>query len=380
MTSRLCSICGKDAFCSQRCEEKRSGRHIFTCRKRSLTSADYLYRSIATDELPEDEDVLEDFGFGYFTSFADKCNLLGLYKGLYLSDEITVEDVHKWQVEGSLVTNIKNYFHQIPENCRGGYFPWFLNHTNIFDQRITKEDATRKLVETFYDQARPYLEEEDRHKKPNELVPEAKKEAYHFLAQALHMASPNPIDSAYYTFGFCTCRNEQEEKLLCGLYLKLLLSDKLFSNVPSRVQLLDAEKSQTAIFTEFWNAYESGSLIQLMDSKGLEKLRIAFPFLERFLSFPPSGQRPSVWYLKQFIAANSPADLQPQPEVIFDYGFFNCQTFEETCILLQIYQRLLSKANPLELHKACLDGKLFEFAQRIHIMDEDYKRLMKNIH
>jgi hypothetical protein len=125
MTSPPCSVCNKDLYCSESCETKRSGPHVFTCTKRPLTSADYLYRNIGQDTIPEEEDVLEDFGFNHLTSFADRSKLLGLYKGLYLSDEIPVEDIHKWQVEGSLVANIKRYFYQILETHRGGYFHGF---------------------------------------------------------------------------------------------------------------------------------------------------------------------------------------------------------------------------------------------------------------
>jgi hypothetical protein len=40
--------------------------HLFTCSKRQLTSADYLWRSLAEDIIPVDEDVLQDFGFNVF--------------------------------------------------------------------------------------------------------------------------------------------------------------------------------------------------------------------------------------------------------------------------------------------------------------------------
>jgi hypothetical protein len=367
-------------YCSESCE-KRSGLHLFTCTKRPLTSADYLYRNIGQDTIPEEEDVLEDFGFNNLTSFADRSKLMGLYKGLYLSDEISVEDVHKWQVEGTLVANIKNYFYQIPETCRGGYFPWFLKHTHILDGPLTKEEGEAKLIGTFYDQARSYLNKEDRHKKLNELKPDAKLQCYQFLAATLHMLHPHPIENNWYNFGFCTCCNERQEGQLGGLFQRLLLGNKLFEDVPkTRVLGLERDRPQTASFTEFWNAYESGSLIQLMDSKGLQEMRREFPFLEGFLSVPPSGPHPSVWSLKQFIAINDPAEFPAIAALEVDYGFINCQTFEETCILMEIYKRLLLKADALELHEACLAGELFEFAQKFDRMDEGHRRLMKNFY
>jgi hypothetical protein len=107
---------------------------------------------------------------------------------------------------------------------------------------------------------------------------------------------------------------------------------------------------QPATFTQFWKAYEAGTLIQLMDSKGLKELRSRLLFLEGFLSVPPAGPRPSVWNLKQFLEISDPMDHPPIPSVNVDYGFINCCTFEETCTLMEIYGKVLKTANPLELH------------------------------
>lgn len=120
-----------------------------------------------------------------------------------------------------------------------------------------------------------------------------------------------------------------------------------------------------------------------MDSTLLRKdFRSDLPFLEAFLSIPfaVGGPYPSVWRLKQFVAIGDPAEHPPIAALQWDYGFGNCQTFEEVCILMEIYKRLLQHrdVDPLELHKACLAGKLFAFAQKYHKMEEDHRRLMKN--
>lgn len=384
MTSRRCSVCNKGLYCSESCEAERTGLHLFTCNKRPLTSADYLYKNISEDTLPDEEDVLEDFGFNNLTSFADRSNLLGLYKGLWLSDEIKVEDIHKWQVGGSLVANIKKYYFQIPETHRGGYFPWFLENTSILEKPLSKQESTAKIVAKFYDQAKLYLEEEDQRKEAYELKPDAKQHCYRLLATVLHMAHPNPIEKNWYNFGFPTCNSEGQISQLGVLYHELLVGDKLYEDVRNYTQhtilIPKRDNLQTASFGEFWHAYESKTLIQLMDSKGLKARRSAFPFLEGFLCIPPGGLRPSVWDLKQFIAINDPAEFPPSRTLEADYGFMNCKDFEETCFLLEIYKRLLQKANPLELHEACLAGKLFEFAQRFHLMDESHRRLMRNFY
>lgn len=73
-------MCKKGSYCSPECENKRSIPHIFTCSKRAITTADYLYMDILHDELPKDPDVMKDFCFDR-CSFADQSKLLGLYKG-----------------------------------------------------------------------------------------------------------------------------------------------------------------------------------------------------------------------------------------------------------------------------------------------------------
>lgn len=373
-------ICNKDFYCSELCETKTHRSHLFTCAKRPLTSADCLYRNIVRDTVPDEEDILEDFGFNSLVSFADHCKLLGLYKGLWL-DDVPVEDIHRWQVEGTLIANIKKYFYQINEANRGGYFPWFLGNLHILEKPLTQEDSIQNILATFYDQAKAYLDKEDQHKQPSQLEREAKMQCYEILATVLHVAHPNPVQKNWYSFGFCTCTDEREESTLGLLYRRLLLGNKLLDDLRgSNQHVFYGPAPQTATFTEFWHAYESSKLIELIDSKGLRKMRLEFKFLQWFLSLSPSRPQASVWSLKQFVAIDNPAEFPPNETLKVDYGFMNCQTFEETCILLEIYKRLLREADPLELHEACLAGKLFEFAEAYHHIDESHRRLMKNLY
>lgn len=118
-----------------------------------------------------------------------------------------------------------------------------------------------------------------------------------------------------------------------------------------------------------------------MDSKGLREFRLDFPFLESFLSAPLSGMRP-VWDLKQFITINQPYEFPPIQAVEVYFGFGNCRTFEETCILMEIYKKVLLTADldPLKLHDACLVGELFKFVKIYCEVDERYRRLLENVH
>ena len=328
--------------------------------------------------MPQDEDVLEDFGFNNVLPGKDRTYLLGLYQGLYLSGKFSAEDIHEWRVGGILVDKIKEFNYSIAENSRGQYFPWFLNNLHVLEGRMTKDEAEQRLIAIFYDKARPYLDIEDRDKTARDLKPEAKGASYNLLAGTLLRFTPNPIESNWLSFAFVTCHGQREENELLSLYQLLLAEDDgsyFYDFHNSRRGVI-----QPATFTQFWKAYEAGTLIQLMDSKGLKDLRSQLPFLEGFLSVPPAGPRPSVWYLKQFLEINNPMDHPPIPSVNVDYGFMNCRTFEETCTLMEIYREVLKTASPLALHEACIVGGLFQFASVFVPMEEQWRSLMRNFY
>ncbi len=328
--------------------------------------------------MPQDEDVLEDFGFHNVLFGGDRTYLLGVYGGLYLSGKFSAEDLHEWRVGGILVDKIKEFYYSIAENSRGQYFPWFLKNISVLERPMTQDEAEQKLIATFYDKARPYLDLEDRNKTARDLKPEAKGTSFYLLAGTLLRISPNPIEENWYSFGFVTCRGQHEESMLVDLY-QLLLTESdgsFFYEFHNRRRGV----IQPVTFTQFWKAYEAGTLIQLMDSKALKELRSRLPFLEGFLSAPPAGPHLSVWNLKQFLEISDPMDHPPVPSVNVDYGFINCRTFEETCTLMEIYGKVLKTANPLELHQACVAGGLFQFASYYVRMEERWRPLMRNFY
>ncbi|KAH7382685.1 hypothetical protein DE146DRAFT_760518 [Phaeosphaeria sp. MPI-PUGE-AT-0046c] len=384
-TQRRCSICNQDHFCSEGCEAKRYGIHLFTCSKRPLTSADYLWESLLEDLMPQEEDVLEDFGFNNVLSDGDKHKLLGVYKRLWLTSkgECSAEILHEWPQSGKLEDNIKNFYYSIPEHARGEYFPWLMQNPHVLDRPLMKEEAVAQMVATYFDDAKTYLAPEDRHRTLHELEPEAKKHCYIILAQILHRNTPDPSQMTWYSFGYVTCCNggqawNNEESVLVDIYQLLLMRDDgsyFFKSHDHRRGSLPP-----VTFTQFWKAYEEGALIELMDSNGLKDMRLRLPYLEAFLSVPPSGPRPSVWTLKQFIEVNDPVEYPPALSIAVDYGFINCKTTEETHVLMEIYRRVLASADPLELHRACTSGRLYDFANLHYQMKEIWKPLMSNLY
>lgn len=332
--------------------------------------------------MPKEEEVLEDFGFNNVVSDSDKHKLFGVYRGL-VNDEISAETLHQWRISGKLEDNIKKFYYAIPERFRGGYFPWLMRNPHVLGRPLTKEEATARQIATYFDDAKTYLAPEDRHKMIHELEPEAKKHCYSILAQVLHRNTPCPTEVTWYSFGYVTCRNREqtwpaEESILVDIFQLLLARDdgSYFFEFHKRRRGPEPLVS----FTQFWKAYEKSALIQLMDLNGLKDMRTRLPYLEAFLSVPPNGPRPSVWDLKQFIEINEPVEHPPILPVAVDYGFFNCKTSEETYVLMEIYRRVLASANPLELHEACISGRLYDFADQHHPMNKKWEPLMRNLY
>ncbi|KAF2639440.1 hypothetical protein P280DRAFT_428535 [Massarina eburnea CBS 473.64] len=375
-TTRQCSRCQKGFFYSASCEKKIFRRHLFTCPKRPITSADHLKMPLLDNLIPQDEDVLEDFRFNNIPSH-EMPYLFGLYQGLLLLGKFSAEEIHEWRIEGILADKIKEFYYSLPESSRGGYFPWFLKNPYILEYPTTAKDRNQKLLGTFYDKAKPYLNVADRKKAARDIRPEAKRVSYHMLAEVLLRVTPNPIEGNWYSFGFVTC-GEDDERLLLDLYQLLLTKSdgSMFYEIHNR-QRVDP---RPVTFTQFWKAYQTGTLVQLMDSKGLKDLRSRLPFLEGFLSVPPGGPQPSVWNLKTFIEINDPIQYPPVQSVNVDYGFINCRTVEDMCILMEIYGKVLKIANPLGLHQACVAGDLVGFASGYVDIENRWRPLLRNFY
>ncbi|KAL6307475.1 hypothetical protein BKA93DRAFT_893568 [Sparassis latifolia] len=354
-TSRKCSKCNRPWLCSENCERLYdSPYHNFLCAiDRPLDSADYLYLACLKDTFPDDSDTLNDYGFSRLLSVGDQSKLLGLYRGVFLYMNTNVRDLHKWQLEGTLAANIIAMYEKIPEGSRGGYYPWFLQNRHIVDSTSAEIDP-HEMQNTFFAIARPYLDPADKDKAVQEFTPQAKRDSFMLYALLLRGWHPDPVSlpDLFFDFGFCTCR----ETPLAFLYLDLI---------------------KRCTFTEFWKAHQSNSLIPLFDAYGLAQHRKRMPHLEAFLAVGSNVNdfRPSVWNLVLFLnteGADAPRYL------LVDYGFLNCDNAKEKLDLKEVYTRLLKKVDPMDLHNACITGRLYDFASRHTPLSHRFQRLMRN--
>lgn len=351
---------------------RKTGTYLETL-NRPYTPADYLYQDCVDDTIPDDPEVLEKFGFQSLVSSEDRSKLLGLYQGLVKYLGVTAEELNGWEQENSLATNIVRVYNAESAYGGSGYFRWFLENTHILKAERDPSDLNHYMH--FIEQAQKLLEPDDQKKDWRDLQPLAKRYSFEILWLSLLGARPNPILETWLKFGFCACMNEEEEIKLGAIYVSLFTDNRNGTLVPQNL------RSNPCTFMEFWQAYESGGLVQLMEDKirnrGADIRKL--PLVREYLSNPPRDIDLSVWNLRQFLEINQYSTHPPIESVKVDYGFLNCQNFEEICTLAELYKRLFSVASPLEVHEACLKNRLFELAKRkYHSMDEDYRRLMNN--
>lgn len=383
-TTRRCSHCGGPWFCSVRCEEIATYSHRFSCNRRPITTADLLEEDCYRDLLPEDPQVREDYGFQRCRNRSEETNLFGLYVGIIKYHDISSEELHRWRTEGILVDKIVEVFSKIPEGSRGGYYPWFLRNRHILEgeqEVIHDEDDVDKYIQERYAEARAYLDLSDQTKAVEDLNPFAKQYCFFFFSILLDCKHPPPqmahLD-LWYDFGFVVCSGVHGESALSNCYQWLLLANKPardhFRSL--RMEHLTPPDFPTCSFTDFWKAWEAGSLMELFSrygtSQGADSYRTEldrqFPALREFLSYPGKSPRPSVWRLKHFLAIEDANVLTIAPEIAaaaMEYGFYPQLDTRTRLDLRDFYTRVFRRGLlPREIDEAKRKRKMHEMADR----------------
>ena len=360
-------------YCSKACQIANWPHHIFDCyayRGKIVPSAYHLARSCCRGLLPTDEQTLEDYGFNRaFTPF-NQMMLGGLYHGLFKNFETNPKTVLTWKQEGILIQEIKKVFEEVPPQSRGRYYSWFLEHQDLLDPSLeysTKdiEDFGLKLIMRAWRHigGRPL---------PNSTAlndinieratwPKHKQDCFNLCELLLSHLQPDPSLRLWLSFGFCAIQDQYQEFYL-GIAYRMLV--------------------KRCSFEEFYQAYDSCSLVQLFRSKNINLERFGLHFAD-FLANTPQMNK-SVWNLKQFVVADDP-DGDPVPSVKVDYGFFNCRNEKEVLQLKGIYKKVFENSNgdPLKLHEACLQGKIYDYVRTtLKLKKKDqgplFRRLLKN--
>jgi hypothetical protein len=364
----MCSGCHKAWYCGPECQKAHWKNHRLRCLHPSkLTSADRLAIAANRDFLPNEHDtqVLRDYGFARVQVARSENWLLGLFQGMITYGEVDPRIIHRQRLAGTLIEYIKNHYESIPINARGAYYPWFLKNQHLLDQPkfidtslVASSDDNLQSTWRFIGESSIGTTTHINSQIQN--WPEAKQQAFRFVRFLLYPGFQlSPDIPEWIRFGFCGCSSRDEEERTWNSYVTLI----------KRVS-----------FEEFHAAYDSATLPALFSANNLA---ITNPFILDVLSAPRMNK--SVWNLKQFVLGDYQKLI---PSITVDYGFMNCgdpespETENVIHSLRQVYRRVLTapNANPLKLHEACLQGKLFQYAKRVAQVDASFAPLMKNIY
>ncbi|CAE6480215.1 unnamed protein product [Rhizoctonia solani] len=364
-----CSGCRRAWYCGSGCQKADWKFQRLRCLPPSkLTSADRLAIAAIADFLPNENDVqvFRDYGIARAQVPRSENYLLGLFQGMIRYGEVDPREIHRQRLAGTLIDFIKQHYEKIPIQARGGYYPWFLKNQHLLEppefvdmSSIALNDDS--IQQTWIFIGGPASDNLAHIKSRVQVWPKEKRAAFRFVQFLLHAGFQlSPDLPEWIHFGFCGCKSRDEEANLWNSYIKLI---------------------KAVSFEKFHAAYNSSSLPALFSAN---ELTIKNPFILDILGGTPRVNK-SVWDLKQFALGDYQKLI---PSVTVDYGFMNCgdpQSQETESVihsLKQVYKRVFTapNANPLKLHEACLQGKLFQYVRGVVQVDLRFAPLMKNIY
>jgi len=377
---KKCAGCGKVWYCSKQCQNSHWSHHLFNCKRpEDITTGDRLVRAAIRDEIPTDPQTLEDYGFRRASTNAlNQSYLLGLYRwlaALHPMSPVRGREFHRWRTSGTLIQEIKLRYEALPSDNRGQYYPWFLANQWVLDGRHVTDD---ELAEGYFRTAWLYSGGSPSAslsviKRTAATWSQEKNQCFQLCVPVVSGFSPPTHSDAWIPFGFCACEGENGMSWLGGFYRSLL---------------------EKCTFQEFLGAFESESLLELIDLKGMGQDIPQFgpytaPCLLEFLGGSCSNF--SVWSLKQLVAADKEGFSIPIGRATrYDYGFLNCKTSGEEDELKKAYGEFFDakrgsysgdySSGPLALHYACIKGNIFEHISGFIKLKNPkrMRRLMKN--
>jgi MYND finger len=362
LAARRCSGCKIPTawYCSEKCQRHDWPLHIFECNPtKPINTAYHLARAVYQNLFPNDPQTRLDYGFVRAFTPENQSKLLGLYIGLISRMNVEPKTIHRWRLKGTLVEEIKSAFEKLPQNNRGGYFPWFLQNQWMINPELTP--PTNPVNETLL-RAWQYADGSPTSTREEIDVaraswPKDKQECFYFCTILLSSWHPSPEQAVWLNFGFCTCRDEHSETPLALLYRRLIALSS---------------------FDELYTAYVSSELIALFDRKGLKHDREQIHHLDDVLAGSPRMTK-TVWSLKQYVVLDD-IYMSASLPIAIDYGFAKCEGETEMLALKEVYKQFFAHpaADAIKLHEAAIEGRLFEYVGGFVKLKKKLKRLMNN--
>jgi hypothetical protein len=385
-----CPYCDRSWYCSPKCARK-SLDHRFRCSGQAITTADYLQKAVLENEIPEDPETLEDYGFNRCGTWNEKSHLMGVYIGLmkYSVPEICSDEIDAWRRSGRLFENIIKTFNKMPEGCWGEYFPWLLlNKRTLTGGPEEKPTRYGNVFITAVEDAASLLSPKDPTKYISEIKPIEKRDLFFMFALARSSMRPHPATTyhldLWYWFGFCTSSDEYEESRIGSLYTRLLGENKFTVDYNASLGISSSHVPNllTASFEEFWMAYQSGKIVQLMRKYGLEHELQRCRYLDLFLSITPGEPHPRIWRLYHYLAFPTISlDIPPAAmKGAEHFGFSSGLNARMKIELPRFYKELLAQGHPLEMEQARNQNRLLSYAQeKLKEIDAGVVKILKKL-
>ncbi|KAJ7651235.1 hypothetical protein FB45DRAFT_820738 [Roridomyces roridus] len=371
-----CSGCKKVWYCDRMCQKDDWSSHLVNCYQavgRPVTSADHLRAAIHRRRLPDDLEILSDYGFTRVNE-EGQVQLQGIYY-IVFDEGVRPRELLRWQRTGNLYEELETFFNRLENWETYPIITWFRANRYAFDLTMpVPEHATSGLAEVTQAAIALWKRVGDFPSQDLDEIfgyiadqwPEEKAAVFRFLS--VEMCYPlRPGITDWVHFGFCACHDQYEEMFLAQTYRML---------------------SQRCSFDDFVTAYGTSKLAELFDTCELHGRRIVHPYLEDVLSGSPSALK-SVRELKRHVLDVDATRADLNPSVLVDYGFIHCASESEYHDLRDLYRNIFQRrgANPLMLHEACIARKLYEFVLELFPelakkknRAKKFQRLLRNVY
>ncbi|KAJ7196428.1 hypothetical protein GGX14DRAFT_376214 [Mycena pura] len=346
-----CSACKKVWYCSKKCQENEWNGHFVECYPgRPITAADHLRAAAHRHKLPEDLEILSDYGFTRVGEVGSKI-LLDVY-AIVFEGGVRARDLHQWNTSGKLLEEVEKVLKGLDSWKTYKILSWFEAHRYAFDHTVLATESVEEEVTSMVMRIKAVAVELWRDvgdfpsEDGDEIIAAVNNWSadqcnfFHFRSM-LGLCYPGPDVDIWVSFGFCACHDESDENFLATTYQMLV---------------------DRSSYTEFFTAYRTSNIIQLLDAKGLRGRHMIDPYLEDVLSGSPHVFK-SVWRLKAHVQDMSTIRSNLIPSVRVDYGFLNCKSDSEYQDLKDLYKNIFERrdANPIKLHEACISGSLYAY-------------------